>query len=531
MVHRDHNAQAYSAFGQILIKTTSRVWDNTTVAYKTLRTLSFVDMQNSSYPSLPGGNSTTLTMCIHRIYLCGFCQTPVGRYTHPCPPQFQRAPNHEERWCQPYIIRPPEPYSCPNSSCIASSQLHWALRNQQEIAMRQGKAKMNYIPFHEIKAMCGDNDEACHLAIDPVPVTKPKNERVRQAPPAPASVAGYPPTRIKGARLPPDWLSLKEWHKVRLLQSRGQSILDMADAVHVNASKLRTYVDTYLKDASLYGSPLPSANSTNSSNSTTTSSFYSTESSDTGLFPLDQQVTVPQEGMPHPSFLTFEEQQIVWRMFQQNDTVRNMADGLHKNRHKLSQYINAYMRPKLLRLQAKQREDEGAAIPTPIAPLAGGLPPSNLVAPITAASRFPPLLQPVTSQPVAPTAVPGSTSYQEPRLHSAKETELDAFLRLVDPAILTPPPAITDTEDCKKRGGVAHLDTPKSATEIDSLFGDSPVDNNHAGSAQLFSSNHHEVEPSQPATPNTKKRKFEDNTEVQAQPRRASKRLRHRSSL
>lgn len=470
-----------------------------------------VDTHKLSYPSLPGGNSTTLTMCIHTIFLCGICQTPVGRHTQPCPPHFQQAPNHAERYCQPHIISPAAPYSCPNYSCIASNQLHWALRSQQEIAMHQGKAKLAYSPFRETKAMCGDNDEACHLALEPVPVTRLNNGRVRQALPAPdESVAGYPPFRPREAPLPPEWLSLQEWQKARAMQSRGKSILDIADAVHKNASKLRTYVDTYFGDVGGCGPPLPSANSTNSSRSTTNSSYYSTESSEDGLFPLDQETMVPQKGMPHPSFLSPQQQRVIWKMFQQNATVRSMADVINKNRQKLSRYINAYMRPKLLELQAKEREAEDAASP-----------------------RFPPftgdiLHQTFTPQPFATVDVPGST-FQEPRLHSAnaKDAELDAFLRLVDPAILTPPAAVPKPKDPKKSGEAAHLDTPKSASSEDSLFGDSPVDKNHVG-PQLVS-NHHEVETAQPATSTPKKRRFQDNAEMQAQPRRASKRLRLRS--
>ncbi|KAG6359618.1 hypothetical protein INS49_013140 [Diaporthe citri] len=301
--------------------------------------------------------------------------------------------------------------------------------------------------------MCGDNDEACNLALEPVQHRKPKTKRVEQAPPAPEPAAGYPPTHPQGkSPLRPDWLSSKEWNKVRALQSRGKNILEIAHAVDKNASKLRIYVDTYLKNANL--SPLPSANSTNSS---TNSTSGSTGSSEGGLFPLDQQVTVPQEGKPDPSFLDREEQEIVWKMFQQNSTVRNMANRLHKNRQKLSQYINAYMRPRLLKLQAEEREAENA--PTPITPITGAilqLPPSNPVAPIA-------------SDPG-----PAPTSSEEPSLKDNDNAELQAFF--VDPLLFKSLTAAMENE-AHKKDEVSFLETPKSASDEDSLFGgDSPLD-------------------------------------------------------
>lgn len=495
--------------------------------------LHLVDVHNSSYPSLPGGNSTTLTMCIKTIFLCGICQTAVGWQTHPCPPPFQRASNHVVQYAQPYTIRPPAPYSCPNPNCVASTELHWALHDQQLSAIKQGKANMDFLPFHEIKAMCGDNDEACDLALEPVEVTGRKTKRVRQAPPSPGPVAGYPPFRPEGARIGPEWLSSRQWLKACALKSRGKNILEMADAVGVNASKLRIYADLYLKDISPYdGSPLPSANSTNSSNATTNSTAGSS-GSESALFPLDQEITVPQAGAPHPSFLNHEEQEAVWQMFQQNETVRNMADGVHKNRHKLSQYINVYMRPRLLTLQAEQRRAEDAA--PPITPLSEGIlqfPPCNLVAPIAAPSRSPSLTgdipQTLASQPGAPiAAVPGSISSQEPSLPSSNNAELDAFLKIINPMFLNPPVAVPETEGPKTSGEVTPLETPKSVSDEDSLFGNSPIDEYHVGSQMQIVSTHHEVETALPMTP--RKRKFEDNSEIPAQPRRASKRLRHRS--
>lgn len=501
------------------------------VAFKTRRVIHLVGVHNSSYPSLPGGNSTTLTMCIKTLSLCGICQTAVGWQTHPCPPPFQQAANHAVQYAQPYTIRPPAPYSCPNPNCVASTEVHWALRDKQELAIRKGKANMTYIPFHEIKVRCGDNDEACDLALEPVAVTGRKTQRVRQGPPSPEPVAGYPPFRPEGARLGPEWLSSKQWLKARALKSRGKNILEMADAVGVNASKLRIYADLYLKDISPYdGSPLPSANSTNSSNTTTNSTAGSSES-ESALFSLDQEITVPQAGMPHPSFLNREEQEVVWRMFQQNETVRNMADRVHKNRHKLSQYINAYMRPKLLRLQAEQRRAEDAT--PPITPLAEGdlqYPPCNVVAPVAASPRSPSLTgdipQTLASEPAAPTSS-GSVSSQEPGLPSSNNAELDAFLKLINPMFLNPPAAVPEVEAPKTSGEVTPLETPKSFSDEDSLFGDSPVDEDHLGFHNQIVSNHHAIESAQPTTP--KKRKFEDINEVSVQPRRASKRPRHRS--
>lgn len=437
------------------------------------------------------------------------------------------------RYCQPYTIHPSTIYSCPNRNCIASTELHWALREQQARAMQQGKAKLNYTPFQETKALCGDNDEASDLALEPELITKPKIKRVQQALPAPA-VEGYPPIRPEAAQLRPEWLSCKEWQKVRALQSRGKNILEMAHAVNKNASKLRIYVDTYLKDTG--PSPLASANSADSTNSSYTSNSTSgSTSSEGGLFPLDHQVTVPQEGKPDPSFLNYDEQILVWKMFQQNHTVRNMAKRLNKNRQKVSQYINAYMRPKLLKLQTEEQAVEDAATPTPITPLTGGMvryPPSNPVDPITAATLLtggiiPQLpgaitcssrLTPETVTPI--TAAPGTTSSQEPSLHDKEDADLHAY---VDGLLFNSPSPFLENEIHEANGEVALLET-KSASDEDSLFGDSPVDQNDVGSSQIqLVSTHHEIGPAQP-TPTPRKRKFEDNS-----PRRASKRLRNRS--
>lgn len=392
--------------------------------------------------------------------------------------------------------------------------------------MKQGKANMNYLPFHEIKAMCGDNDEACDLALEPGAVTGRKTKRVRQAPPSPGPVAGYPPFRPKGARLGPEWLSSKQWLKACALRSRGKNILEIADALGVNASKLRIYVDLYLKDISPYdGSPLPSANSTNSSN--TTNSTAGSSESEGALFPLDQEITVPQPGMPHPSFLNREEQELVWQMFQQNETVRDMANGVRKNRHKLSQYINAYMRPKLLMLQAEQRRAEDATPPiTPLAEVDPQSPPRNVVAPIAAPPRSPSLTGdiPLASEPAAPiSATLGSVSSQKPSLPIPNNEELDAFLKIINPMFLNPVAAVPEVEGPQASGEVTPLITPKSVSDEDSLFGDSPV---HLGSQTQIVSARCE-EPAQSTTP--RKRKFEDISELPAQSRRASKRPRHHS--
>lgn len=397
--------------------------------------------------------------------------------------------------------------------------------------------------------MCGDNDEACDLALEPVLLTKPKIKRVRQALPAPEPVTGYPPIRPEAAQLRPEWLSCKEWQKVRALQSRGKNILEIAHAVNKNASKLRIYVDTYLKDAS--PSPLASANSADSTNSScsTTNSISGSASSDAGLFPLDQQVTVPQQGMPDPSFLNYDQQTLAWKMFQQNYTVRDMAKRLQKNRQKVSQYINAYMRPKLLKLQTEERAAENAATPTPITPLTGGMvqyPPSNPVDPITAATLLTGGIIPqlpgeircysrLTPETVGPiTAAQGTTSSQEPSLHDNENADLHAY---VNGLLFNSPSAfleneihetndeVPENEVHKANGEVALLEI-KSASDEDSLFGDSPVDQNDVGSSQIqLVSTHHEIGPAQPM-PTPRKRKFEDNSYM---PRRASKRPRNRS--
>lgn len=514
--HSGHNAQSYSAFVQDSIKTTGRVCDKEPAVFKPGPVLPFVDFHDSAYPSLPGGNPTTFTMCLHTLFYCGLCQAAVGCHTQPCPPQFHKAPNHTERYCQPYTIHPPTAYSCPNANCIASTQLHWALREQQETATRQGEANLNFAPLPEPKAVGSDDEESRD----------------------PASTKNYPPPRIPKAPLGPEWLSRSEWHKALELDARGNNVLEIAYALDKNASKLRTYMDLYLKNADRATSvhnqaPLPSADSTKSSSD---SRSASTVSSDEGLFPFGHEVMLPQEGLPDPSFsfLNEQEREIVFKMFQRNQSVRNMAERVRKHRHKVSQYINAYMRPKLLKLQAEERQAEDAATPTPITPLSGGILQFTLskpVAPITFAPRSAPLTGGFpASRTVDPVATsPGPTSLPEPSLQSTNDsTEWDALLALVNSLPLNPQPPgqapVIESEEPMPSGEADLVESPKSFDSgEDSLFGDdSPVDKNHEAPTHLVSTREEE----EVAEPTSKKRKFEDNSEV---PRRASKRLRHRS--
>lgn len=293
--HSGHNSQFHSAFGQDSIKTTGRVCDQEPALFKPGPVLPFVDFHESSYPSLPGGNPTTFTMCLHTLFFCGLCKAAVGCYTQPCHPQFHQAPNHTQRYCQPHTIHPPTPYSCPNPNCIASTQLHWALREQQETAMRQGEANLNFVPLPEPKGVGSDDDD-------------------------PALAKSYPPPRIVRAPMGPEWLSRSDWHKALELNARGQNVLEIAYALDKNASKMRTYMDLYLKNADRATdvhneAPLPSADSTKSS---TDSRSASTVSSDEGLFPFGHEVMLPQVGMPSFSFLNEQEREIVFRMFQRN---------------------------------------------------------------------------------------------------------------------------------------------------------------------------------------------------------------------
>ena len=435
-------------------------------------------------------------MCFSTVVLCGICQTPIGRHMQTiCDPQLRDTPNHRVCYYQPYTLYPSAPYACPNKSCVANTELHWTLRDQQAAAMQQGTAKLDYVPFSQVKAMCGDNDEACDLALEPAPINRPT--RPRLAPPAPETVPVYPPQRVFRARLTPRWLSYNQWRTVCELLSGGKNILAIARVVNKNASLLRTYVDTYLKDLYLRNAaPFPSASSTDSTAGST--------ESDGGLFPLDHEIISPQPGMPEPGYLNRREQEVVWRMFQQNDSIRNMTERLHKHRHKLSQYINAYLRPKLLKLQAEERdaEERMAATPTYATPLIGGILDQNPV-----------------PEPVAPiTTGPESKSSRDPGLHSINSVDSDAFLGTIDPLFINPV-AGSGTEDPRTGELVALVETTRSASDEDSLFGDSPVDPEDSSCTQF------EGDPA-PATSN--KRKIEDYSE-QAEPGRASKRLRQRS--
>jgi hypothetical protein len=345
--------------------------------------------------------------------------------------------------------------------------------------MQQGKANLNYVPFHETKAQCNDTDEACNLALD--------------------AQGGYPPQYVRSARVGPAWLSFKQWCKVLEMRSRGNNILDIAEAVDKNASQLRVYMDTYLNNVRIDDvGPLPSASSTDSQSTADTITDE--------LFPLGNEVMVPQEGQPHPSFLSRSEQALVWKMFQQNETVRSMWEQLHKSRRKISQYINAYMRPRLLKLQAEEREAEDriAGTSTYIAPLTNRIP--RIHSSETAAAQTPPRL------------------LREPSLHSIDEMDLE--LELISPLLLNPTEDVSNQSPKSSCGSADTTAIPESTSAEDSLFGDSPVVENHTGSPLVpLDPTHHKEEPAQPTS---SKRKHDDD-EVQAQPQRASKRLRHRS--
>lgn len=270
-------------------------------------------------------------MCFQQIALCRLCLNQVGLHSQACPPQVQQAPGHQVHNRPAAFIYPQFPYACSDINCIASTQLHWALRNQQQAAIQQGKANLNYVPFHTIKRWWNDTDEASDLALD-----------------------HYPPECVQSApRVAPDWLSRNQFRKLLEMRSRGKNVLEIAAAVGKNASLLRVYMDTYLKNVNTDSiGPLPSASSTE-----TQSTATSTGSDE--LFPLGYEVMVPQQGAPDPSFLSRTEQELVWKLFQQNRTVRSMCERLgKKSRRKISQYINAYMRPKLLKLQTEEREAE-----------------------------------------------------------------------------------------------------------------------------------------------------------------------------
>ena len=418
--------------------------------------------------------------------------TAIGRHIQTtCHPQFQQAPEHQVLYLQPSVIQPPTPYSCPNQACIASNELHWALRKQQALALQQGKANLKYLPFSETKSMCGDADEACDLAVE---------------------APGYPPTRVPGARVGPEWLSRRQWQKFFEMYSRDKNILEIAAAVGKNASLLRLYFDTYLKngldDNVIHNAaPLPSASSSRSSwsqSAESTAGSLSTESSDL-IFPLGDEVMVPQEGAPEPSYLSRSEQEMVWVMFQQNASIRGITDKLHKTRHKISQYINAYMRPRLLKLQAEQREAENRIVATP-----------TYITPVTETEG---ILETIICEPdpIAAAAKTPPVISREPSLHSIGDADLE--MELIDPL-----PAAT-TEDPKTSDGTAPFATNRSAGTENSLFGDSPVDENHASSplTQLFLTDPRQ-EPAQPTS-----RKRQHDYDGQAEPPRASKRPRHHS--
>lgn len=215
---------------------------------------------------------------------------------------------------------------------------------------------------------------------------------------------------------------------------------------------------------------------------------------------------IPQPGVPEPGYLNRSEQEVVWRMFQQNDSIRNMVDRLHKHRHKLSQYINAYLRPKLLKLQAEEREDEDRTAATP-----------TYATPPTAGSI---LHQTLVPEPVAPIIIdPASTSSRETRFPIIDNVDLDAFLGIVDPLFIEPVLAVPEAGP-RTGDVVAPIETTHSPSDYsDSLFGDSPVDREDSSSTQG---------ERDPALAASSKRKLEDD-DVLAEPGRAFKRLRQRS--
>lgn len=340
--------------------------------------------------------------------------------------------------------------------------------------MQECKTNLNYIPFHEVKAKCNDiEDEACHLAVFNVT---------------------YPPPHARSARVGPEWVTYKEWRKVIEMRARGQNILEIAAAVDKNASLLRVYMDTYLNTSThdLLG-PMPRS-------STDSLSTANTSTGSDELFPLYDEVTMTVSGAPDPSFLTRSEQELVWKMFQRNETVRSMSEQLKKCRRKISQYINAYMRPRLLELQEEERGAEYR--------LAGT---STYATTATNHSSRPPRI-PETARTAA---VTGNHARQS--LHSNGETDLE----LVDP-LLTKPTLNDPDQSPQDINGSNALTTPKSAT-ANSLFGDSPVDGTE-GSPKIGST----CQKVELAQTTSNKRKF-DNEEVAAEPQQAPKRLRHLS--
>lgn len=424
----------------------------------------------------------SLTMCFHTTLLCGFCLSQVGRHVEQtCHPQMQQAPGHRVYDRSPSCIYPPTPYSCPNVDCIASTCLHNALRNQQPATTHQGRASLNYVPFHEVKAQCNDIGEACHLAA------------FDDYPPA--------PRHARSARVGPEWLKYKEWRKVIEMRARGKNILEIAAAVHKNASLLRVYVDTYLSTSThhLLG-PLPSASSTDSQ-STADTSTGSDE-----LFPLYDEVLVPVSEAPDPSFLSRSEQELVWKMFQRNETVRSMSEQLKKGRRKISQYINAYMRPRLLQLQEEEREAEYR--------LAGT---STYVTPLTNHKPHTPETARTAAAGVTLAGNPPGLR-REQSLHGIGDTELE----LVGPLPINPKLINVPNQSPEDTGGSNALPTPKSAT-ANSLFGDSPVGSTERSTGIVSTRQKEET-----AQPTSKKRK-PDGDDVAAEPAAAHKRARHLS--
>jgi hypothetical protein len=480
------------------------------------------DQYLSQRPSLPGGNITDqLAMCFHTIFLCGFCSAQVGYHFEPtCHPRMRQAPDHQLYSRRPSYVYPPVLYACPNRNCMASTQLHWALRNQQQAAMRQGKANMNYVPFHDIKAQCNDTSEACNFALDNHPSVPSYNAQAQCHETdgfhslTSGAVGGYPPQYVQSARVGPAWLSYKQWCMVLHLRSRGKNILQIADAVGKNASMLRYYMDTYLKNISTHDSGVGTLSSSSSIYSSSQSSADPGTGSDDELFPLGNEVMIPEEGAPDPSFLNRSEQELVWKMFQQNETYRSMAERLHKNRGKITKYINAYMRHRLLELQDEEQKAEGriAGTSTHIAPLTGS-PPRPLISETT-------IIHPSETAPVVKTP---PRLLREPSLHSINELDLE--LELIDPMLHDPTPDVTNESPKNSRGSDPPT-TPKGTSTEDSLFGDSPVDNNYEGFPLGRTGPTHKTK--EPAGPSSSKRKCDDD-EMQPELQRASKRPRHHS--
>lgn len=383
-------------------------------------------------------------MCYQTEALCGICGVPAGAYTQSCPPETRQAPGHQIYHTQTTIRPTATLYSCPNPICPANQDIHHALTRMQAIATQKGRAYPNYVSFNDIKQQNEDKDEACHLALTP------------------PLLLIYPPSQVHGAKVAPDWLSQKEWRVVATKYSQGISILEIARLVRKNASSLRRYIDYYIIKPS---SRVPSLSEASTDDSTTD---VSTEYS---LFEFDEdEEIVPLPGMPHPTFLNRSERQIVFSMYQQNKTIKLMAETVHKPRYKISQFINAYMRHRLIKLQTAQRDAENQGVQAVDPGLWHQVP---------------------TPRPVSPNATSLGTSLNEEDL----ETMLDEFIKSAK--VLTP-------------------GTPES----DSLFGsDSPI------------TAHHEAQSSQPQEIHTevqyKKRK--NSTEAQSEPQRPSKRPRHHS--